>query len=86
MPIISEFYGISIMMFFQEHNPPHFHAKYQGKVAVFNIRTGKMLGGKFSIRAQRLIREWIKLHQDELLENWQLAQHDRKLRKIKPLE
>lgn len=86
MPIISEFYGIAIMMFFQEHNPPHFHARYQGKLAVFDIRTGKMIGGKFSPRAKRLVRDWMRLHKKELLDNWELALNDCKLRKIKPLE
>jgi len=43
MPLISNFYGISILMFFQEHNPPHFHAKYSGEIGIFNIKTGKGL-------------------------------------------
>ncbi|MCK5581396.1 MAG: DUF4160 domain-containing protein [Candidatus Omnitrophica bacterium] len=86
MPIIAEFYGIAVMMFFHEHNPPHFHARYQGKLAVFDIRAGKIIGGKFPPRAQRLVRDWIKLHKKELLANWELALKDRKLKKIKPLE
>ena len=31
MPEISRFYGIIIAMFFDDHNPPHFHARYAGK-------------------------------------------------------
>ena len=30
MPEISRFYGIIIRMYFQDHNPPHYHAEYQG--------------------------------------------------------
>ena len=37
MPEISRFYGIRIFMFFREHNPPHFHAKYQGYEAIFEM-------------------------------------------------
>ena len=25
-------------MFYDEHNPPHFHAEYQGEKAVFDFR------------------------------------------------
>lgn len=29
MPEISRFYGIIIRMFYNDHNPPHFHVIYQ---------------------------------------------------------
>jgi len=86
MPVISRFYGISIMMFFKDHNPPHLHAKYEGKIAVFNIKSGRIMGGNLPPLAKRLIREWAKQHQKELLENWERAQKDGKLKNIKPLE
>ncbi len=38
MPVISRFYGIVILMFFQDHNPPHFHAKYEGQLAVYSLK------------------------------------------------
>lgn len=28
MPEISRFYGIIIRMYYEDHNPPHFHAVY----------------------------------------------------------
>jgi len=34
MPVISRFYGILVMMYYQDHHPPHFHAKYEGQVGV----------------------------------------------------
>ena len=38
MPAISMFFGIIIRMYNNgEHNPPHFHASYQGYEAVFNM-------------------------------------------------
>lgn len=40
MPEISSFYGIIISMFFSDHNPPHFHVKYQGFEATIDIATG----------------------------------------------
>lgn len=86
MPVISRFFGISILMYFQEHNPPHFHAKYEGQIGAFNITTGRMIAGKLSPNAVRLIKGWLKLHRDELLLDWQIAQDDGKLKYIDPLE
>jgi len=51
MPVISRFYGIVILMFFQDHHPPHFHAKYEG----------------------------------QLMEDWDIAQKEGKLKTIEPL-
>jgi Domain of unknown function (DUF4160) len=39
MPEISRFFGIVIKMFFDDHNPPHFHAEYGGDLALIDIRT-----------------------------------------------
>jgi len=74
------------MMFFKDHNPPHFHAKYEGKIAVFNIKSARKVAGDLPPQAKRLIKEWAIKHQKELLENWERAQKDGKLRSIKPLE
>ena len=37
MPVISRFYGIVIAMYFNDHSPPHFHAKYSGYEALFDF-------------------------------------------------
>ena len=44
MPEISRFYGIIITMNFNEHNPPHFHAMYQGYEISIDIHTGLVKG------------------------------------------
>ena len=67
MPIISRFFGIAIFMFWKDHAPPHFHAKYGDEEIVVEIRTGKV-NGSMSNRAVKLIQEWRELHIDELLE------------------
>ncbi|CAN5550219.1 DUF4160 domain-containing protein [soil metagenome] len=85
MPTISIFFGIVIKMFFDEHNPPHFHAEHQGEKAVFDFR-GNMLRGDISSRtAVRLIREWVDLHQEELNKNWVEMQEGREFKRIDPL-
>lgn len=85
MPTISIFFGIVIKMFFDDHNPPHFHAEHQGEKAVFDFR-GNMLRGDITSRtAVRLIREWVDLHQSELDTNWTEMQAGREFRRIDPL-
>ena len=64
MPVISRFFGIVIFMFWREHRPPHFHAKYGEKEIVVEIISGKV-NGKMSKRALTLIQDWRKLHKKE---------------------
>ena len=86
MPIISDFFGIIIRMFYREHEPPHFHAEYQGQQAKFSF-DGKMTAGKISFRtARRLIREWASLHGGELHANWKKMKAGQTLERIAPLE
>ena len=73
MPVISYFFGIYIRMYQDDHNPPHFHVEYQGHQALMTIETGEVLAGSLPNKAIRLVREWAREHQDELLANWQLA-------------
>ncbi len=68
MPEISRFYGIIIKMYFNEHNPPHFHIEYQDYEAVMNIETGE-LTGKMSRRALNLVYDWLDQNKEALLEN-----------------
>ena len=82
MPIISIFFGITIKMFYREHNPPHFHAFYQGFEAVFDIKSGELTKGSFPKKATRLIQEWSLEHQAELLRDWDLAQYGKQLFRI----
>ena len=85
MPIISNFLGILIKMFFEDHNPPHFHAQYQGYEIIVNIKTG-VIRGEFPPRALRLVLEWYDLHRAELEENWEIAQNGGTLKNIDGLE
>ncbi len=86
MPEISRFFGIIILMFYDEHNPPHFHADYQGNKAVFDLNGNVLKGDIKSKTARKLIREWVDLHTDELIEDWGLARNDKEIKKISPLD
>jgi hypothetical protein len=73
-------------MFFDEHDPPHFHAEYQGAKAVFDF-SGNVLKGALSSRtATRLVREWIDLRLNELQEDWELSKAGKEMKKIAPLD
>ncbi len=85
MPTISMFYGIVIRMYNNgEHNPPHFHAYYQGRNAVFDM-DGNMLEGEMPRAQTKLIAAWAEIHKEELLANWELAINEEPLYKIDPL-
>ena len=86
MPTISEFYGITIAMFYDDHNPPHFHAYYQGHRAAFTIEDLRLLQGKLPRRAMTLVLEWAFKHRKELKKEWGLAREKKPLFKVKPLD
>ena len=85
MPEISRFLGIIIAMYWEDHAPAHFHAKYVEYEIRVNILTG-VVEGKFPKRALRHVLEWYELHKDELIENWKLCQINKPLKTIEPLE
>ena len=72
MPVLSRFYGIVIRMYFQqaEHNPPHIHALYGEDVAAVDIKTGEVLEGHLPPKALAMVREWVTIHQNDLLDMW----------------
>lgn len=74
MPRLSEFYGIIIYMYWADHEPPHFHAIYAGEEAQIAIHDGAVLAGSLPRTAAKLVREWTKLRQAELLEDWRRAE------------
>ena len=85
MPELSRFLGIVIFMNFNDHNPPHFHAKYGDFEVVIEINSG-LIEGKFPKRALNLVMEWYEMHQEELLLDWELIRTTGEFNKIQPLE
>jgi len=86
MPQVSRFFGIIISMFYDEHNPPHFHAAYGEYRAEIGIIDLTLLVGKLPSRVLGLVIEWASLHQVELLENWNHIENGEPIEKIAPLE
>lgn len=85
MPLISRFFGIIIFMYWRDHTPPHFHAKYGDNETIVEIESGASTG-RMPTRAISMVQEWRELHKDELMENWRLAEQKRALKRIEPLE
>jgi hypothetical protein len=85
MPEICRFLGIIIYFAYNDHNPPHFHARYGEYDVTVEISTG-IVNGKFPRRALALVLEWYQQHTIELQTNWELARKGEPLNKIDPLE
>ena len=86
MPYVSMFFGIIIRMFHNEHNPPHFHAEYQGQRALFSF-DGKMIKGTIKSKtAKKLIKKWARAHSEELTTNWDKATQGKQIDRIEPLD
>ncbi len=85
MPQISRFFGIIILMYYDDHNPPHFHARYGSQECLIRINDLTVLEGNLPSRALKMVIEWAELHQDELIENWERAALLQTLGNIDPL-
>jgi hypothetical protein len=86
VPRLSQFYGISVYMYYQDHLPTHFHAIYGEHEAIIDIETASVLEGRLPRRAQSLVTEWATLHRDELRRNWDLARAGQPMELIPPLD
>ena len=86
MPEISRFFGIIIRMYFDDHDPPHFHAIYGNYEAWLTINPIQTMNGELPRRALSLVLEWAALHQTELADNWQRLHNSESPQKIPPLE
>jgi hypothetical protein len=85
MPELSSFLGVVISMYFDDHNPPHFHVRYNEYRALISIKDLSILEGKLPPRVVGLVMEWAELHTNELLKDWEMVQKTGKWFKIDPL-
>jgi hypothetical protein len=86
MPVVSRFFGIAIAFYWEDHLPPHFHAKYGGDEGMIDIRTGAVIRGSLPRRVLSLVNEWRVAHVEELLADWERARQRLPLAYIAPLE
>ena len=86
MPVVSMFYGIQISFYYDDHNPPHFHAEYSGNKALIDIQNCIVLKSALPKKQLKLVLAWAELHKDELMQNWELSKINVELIQIKPLQ
>lgn len=86
MPIVSEFFGIKIYMYWDEYNPPHFHAEYGEFKAIISIRESVVIKGALPVKQLKLVLAWCEIHNEELLKNWDSAEKNGEISKIDPLK
>ncbi len=86
MPRISQFLGIIIYMYYNDHLPLHFHAKHAEYEALIRIDTLAILKGELPQREKALVLKWATLHREELKADWELAKKGLPLRPIAPME
>lgn len=86
MPEICRFFGIVIAMFYDEHNPPHFHVRYESHKASMKISDLTVLDGSLPPRVVGLVVEWALTHKDELMMEWEAARGQKPLFTIEPLK
>ena len=85
MPELSRFLGISILMYFDDHNPPHFHVRYNDDRAIISISELRLLEEHLPARILGLVIEWAELHKEKLMQNWDMVKTTGKFFKIDPL-
>lgn len=85
MPEISLFYGIRVTMNWNEHNPPHFHVQYGEYKASIRIMDGVVDRGYLPNKQLRLVLAWCVIHEDELMQNWELSRDGKPMNEIAPL-
>ncbi len=85
MPTISRFLGITISMYFDDHQPPHFHARSGEFNAKIRTDTLELLVGDLPRRELRLVLAWAELHASELQDNWRRARAGETLLEVEPL-
>ena len=85
MPTICMFRGIKIYINWREPQPPHFHAKYGGDEVVVSIQDLEAIEGGLPNKQLKMLLGWAALHQEELFENWTLAEAQQELFPIAPL-
>ena len=62
MPQISRFFGIIISMYFGDHNPPHFHAKYGNSEVLISLDDFSVIEGNIPQRALSMVIEWFNFY------------------------
>ena len=86
MPTVAILRNVLIQFYYNDHDPPHFHARGRGFSARVGIEDAAFLDiqGVMPVSIQRDIVEWTGRRHAELAENWRLARLNQPLNRIDP--
>ena len=84
MPRVSQFFGVVVSMYFNDHLPSHFHAEYGEFEAVYSIETLELLRGQIPQRTHNMVVEWALLHRAELRTNWERTHNRCRCERLSP--
>ena len=85
MPLVSEFFGIRIYLYWDDHAPPHFHAEYGDSRILVDIESGAVMKGAFPFPQLKLVLAWCELRRAELMADWESAATHGSISRIDPL-
>jgi Domain of unknown function (DUF4160) len=87
MPMISKFGGISIHLYYNDHDPPHFHVMYSGFMTRIEIMTGEYVRGDEALPSskEKDVMKWLQLYKDDMMNAWDACRRKMTPCKIPPL-
>ncbi|HOT36295.1 MAG TPA: DUF4160 domain-containing protein [Candidatus Latescibacteria bacterium] len=86
MPELSRFFGITVRMYYNDHEPPHFHVFYGDFEALIEVGSLHVFRGSLPRRAFAMVVEWAIIHREELVGAWQSARRGLAVPPIVPLD
>ncbi len=86
MSELCRFRGAKIMLYQGDHAPPHFHVRHGNRWMRVGITPVSILSGSLPRHIERLVLEWARVRQQELLAAWDRMQSDEPPGKIAPLD
>lgn len=84
MPTVCQFNGIVITMYYNDHAPPHFHARFAGQVMEVAIDPVRVLAGQLPPKQQAQVLEWARRREQDILDNWARARAGQPLLPVLP--
>ena len=75
--------ALVVLMYYNDHAPPHVHVKYQNDVHSYRIeiRTSHWIkpGRELPASLRKLVESWVKAHEQELLDEWKKARSGKQI-------
>ena len=85
MPEISRFLGMIIRMYYDDHSEPHIHVKQAENICKIDLH-GNLLNGIIALPKLHIVKRWILLHQEELMNNWNKIRNGKQPERVEPWE